>query len=252
MLRFFFEKLHAKTSLSACDIDAFQKIEARERQVPAGAPILLEGESMEVVPLLARGAACGYKTTASGRRQITSFIVPGDICDLRCVPGQAPDFSVESLAASTVVEFAIEDMCRLAHQHPRISQALWCAKLIDEAMLRAWLLGIGQKDADERMAHLLCEMFFRLNRVGLVNGSRFTLPFSQAQMADALGISGVHASRTIQGLKQKKLIALNRRSINILDLDALMELSEFDPAYLSTLGLQDAARPPRRQAEIRP
>ncbi len=83
---------------------------------------------------------------------------------------------------------AIEDL--IAHQ-PRIMQALWWATLVDEGTLRAWLVNMGQREADRQMAHLICELFVRLGVVGLVSDNSFEIPITQGDLADTLGITSV-------------------------------------------------------------
>jgi CRP-like cAMP-binding protein len=82
------------------------------------------------------------------------------------------------------------------------------------------------------MAHLLCELFLRFKAVGLANGNDFELPLTQAELADALGLSTVHVNRTIQELRGKNLIVLRGGSVTVSDWEALKAAGEFDPTYL--------------------
>ena len=40
--------------------------------------------------------------------------------------------------------------------------------LIDASVFREWIVNVGRRDARERISHLLCEIYMRLNAVGLV------------------------------------------------------------------------------------
>ncbi|WP_246740643.1 helix-turn-helix domain-containing protein [Bradyrhizobium sp. LCT2] len=70
-----------------------------------------------------------------------------------------------------------------------------------------WVEDLGSRPALPRVAHLICELAARLEIVGLLEGSRFRLPLTQADFAEACGLSIVHMNRTIQELRRKDLIA---------------------------------------------
>ena len=65
-----------------------------------------------------------------------------------------------------------------------------------------------------------------------MNGDSFALPITQAELADTMGISAVHANRALQSLRAKKLITLKAQEVVILDPERLYEMSGFNPNYL--------------------
>ncbi|MBV8702057.1 MAG: winged helix-turn-helix domain-containing protein, partial [Bradyrhizobium sp.] len=98
-----------------------------------------------------------------------------------------------------------------------------------------WAVNIGRRDALERVAHLLCEVFERLKLVGLVEGNSCAFPVTQMDLADASGLSIVHLNRTLQELRAAGLIILRERMLTINDLDALKDAGLFNPTYLPYL-----------------
>ena len=121
-------------------------------------------------------------------------------------------------------------------RRPDLARALWWATLVDEAVLREWLVSMGQRDAEERIAHLFCEMHLRLQAVGLAAGRRFELPITQADLGDTMGLSTVHVNRTLQSLRGRNLVAFSSGTLEILDLQGLKDLSSFNPNYLHLEG----------------
>jgi len=109
---------------------------------------------------------------------------------------------------------------------------VWWNSLVEEAIQREWTVNLGQRDAIERMAHLLCELFIRLRGVGLANEHGCDLPMTQAELADALGLSVVHTNRVLQDLRAQGLVTLKGKTLVIPDLDALMAAGLFNPNYL--------------------
>jgi CRP-like cAMP-binding protein len=101
------------------------------------------------------------------------------------------------------------------------------------------MVGLGRRSAHQRIAHVLCEMALRFKAVGLGDEGGYELPATQAELADALGLTAVHVNRVLQDLRRSELIVLRGRTLTILDWDGLQHAGEFDPGYLH----QDHGRP---------
>jgi hypothetical protein len=71
--------------------------------------------------------------------------------------------------------------------HPRLGDVFWRDTLIDAAIFREWVTNVGRRDAYGRIAHIFCEMFLRA--LGLTNGQSYAMPITQAELADATGLS---------------------------------------------------------------
>ena len=82
------------------------------------------------------------------------------------------------------------------------------------------------------MAHLFCELDMRLNAVGLARSDGFDFPLTQRELAECLGLTLVHANRTIQELRRRNVVELENRRLTILDRRGLEGIAEFDPSYL--------------------
>ena len=109
---------------------------------------------------------------------------------------------------------------------------MWWATLVDEAILREWLVSMGRRSADKQMAHLFCELLVRLDGVGLVENNCYDLPLNQTDLSEILGLTPVHVNRTLQKLRADGLIQFISKRICIPDVPTLMAFVEFDPRYL--------------------
>jgi DNA-binding transcriptional regulator LsrR (DeoR family) len=58
----------------------------------------------------------------------------------------------------------------------------------------------------------------------------------QFHLADALGLTCVHVNRTLRKLREAGLVSVREGRVEIMDLDGLIKLAEFDPAYLDQTG----------------
>src|SRR3954462_14803609 len=110
---------------------------------------------------------------------------------------------------------------------------------------REWIVNLGSREAYSRIAHLFCEIFFKLKAVGLTHGHSFDFPVTQAKIADATGLSDVHVNRSLMKLRADGLIAIERGRCTIPDMGRLEEAAMFDTTYLH---LKELAPSPARVA----
>jgi CRP-like cAMP-binding protein len=103
---------------------------------------------------------------------------------------------------------------------------------VDAAITRELSLSLGQRSALSRMAHLFCELHVRLDVVGRARPDGYELPLTQRELAECLGLTVVHANRTIQELRRRNLVDLENRQLTIRDRRGLQGVAEFDPSYL--------------------
>jgi CRP-like cAMP-binding protein len=225
-------------------LDAFRKLSEgaaglikaamRERIVRSGAgeDVVCEGDRCDQVRVFLSGWACRYKVLEDGRRQIVSFVLPGDTCDAYIYLFSRMDHSICTLTPVTYCEFDRAGFEQLIAADKTIAEALWCETLVNCAIQREWTLNVGRRDALERVAHVICELFARLSLVGLADASSFAFPVTQMDLADATGLSTVHVNRTLQELRAAGLITLRERQMIIHDLEALSRMAMFTPYYL--------------------
>ena len=182
--------------------------------------------------MLIEGWLARAKDLKDGRRQITELHVAGDFVDLHSFTLKRLEHDIVSLTPCKLAIVPHERMRKITEDYPHLTRVYWFATNLDAAIHREWTVSLGRRSALESMAHLFCELRVRLGIVGLVDGESFDLPLTQADLAECLGLTGVHANRTLQELRRRDLIRLEGRRATILDVPALERLAEFDPAYL--------------------
>ncbi len=226
-------KLSAFVRLSRDDQTALDKVWTRTCQdIAAQHDLIREGDQPLHIRLILDGWACRYKTLEDGRRQIIGYFLPGDMCDLNVFILKRMDHSIKALNPVKCVALTPADFDELTVGHPRVMQALWWETLVSASIQREWTVNLGQRSALERLAHLLCELFVRLRAVGLTARNSCELPLTQIELADTLGLTAVHVSRTIKELRSRDLILLHDRQLEIPDLEALRRIAMFDADYL--------------------
>jgi CRP-like cAMP-binding protein len=229
----FVRKLESFQSFSAESETAILDLASRRnRALRPGDDLISEGDEPRTIYLVVEGWACRYKMLDDGRRQILAFFLPGDLCDLHVYILDEMDHSIGALTPLTyalVKPTELEDLC---DNHPRVVRSLWWESLVSASIQREWLVSAGQRSAFEALAHLCCELYFRLKLIGLTSNGECTLPLTQSDIADALGLTQPHVSRTIAELNASGLASLKRRHLSVFDLANLMSAGRFNPNYL--------------------
>lgn len=201
------------------------------RILPPGTDIATQGQRNDTVHVILEGHAYRYKLMADGRRQIIGFLVPGDFCDLYAFLLDRMDHSIAARTPCRVVDLT-EDAILAMTARPMLARALWWGSLVEDSILREWLVNIGRRPADRRVAHILCELLIRLRIVGQASENSFRLTLSQNELADTVGLTSVSVNRALQKLRRLGLIAGSGREIVIPNVSQLMSFAEFDPIYL--------------------
>lgn len=236
MLEHLVRKLETFSALSDSERQAVRTMFSGARRCSAGEDIVTEGEMPSSVSLIVEGLACRYRTMPDGRRQIMSFHITGDLVDLHGLVLGTMDHSVGCLTPCRLVTAPHQKLHELLEQHPRLARALWRDTLVDGAVWREWLVGMGRRSAYSRIAHLLCEVMARMMAVGLADGQSCDLPLTQQELADSLGLSLVHVNRVLQRLRASGLVSLGRGALKVHDWEGLKQAGGFDPGYLHTAG----------------
>jgi CRP-like cAMP-binding protein len=225
-------KLESMAPLSDEERQAIVALPMTVRHIREDHDIVRDRDRPSQCCLILEGFACRNKVLEGGRRQILSFHIPGDIPDLQSLHLEIMDHNLSTLVPCKVGFIQHQTVRNFIRGHPRIGDIFWRDTLIDAAVFREWVTNVGRREAYGRIAHLLCELYVRLRTIGFANGREFGLPLTQAELADATGMTTVHVNRSLQKLRRDGLIRSGKRSVVIEDWDGLQAAAEFDPTYL--------------------
>ena len=226
------DKLALLAPISVEDRVSLLELPYASRFFEAGSYLLRDGDTPDQCSMLVSGLAYCHKISVEGMRQIVSIHIPGEICDLQQLHLATADNNVQTLTRCEVVTIAHKALRRLAAERPSVAHAFFVTTIVELSMTREWMLNIGRRDARARIAHLLCEFAFRLDKYGLPPGQAYELPMTQEQLADALGLTAVHVNRILKGLVNDGLIVHSRRGVTIPDWAVLVAEGGFNSRYL--------------------
>jgi CRP-like cAMP-binding protein len=226
----FIAKLARFVELTASERAYLSDMQADFLKVRAGVDIITAGHSYRCIFVLNKGMAIRYKVLHDGRRQVLSLILPGDFVGL---PGCMFDnslYSISGLTDSVVCPASFDTIFALFRDHPRLGAALFWVGGHEAALFAEHLIALGRQSAFERMARLVLELLTRLQMAGLADDRSYELPMTQELVADMLGLSVPHVSRTLRRMREDGLISVEGTRLTCLDVPALSRLADFDGA----------------------
>jgi CRP-like cAMP-binding protein len=226
------KKLASVEALSDIEVQAAISLCTETRIVRRKQDVISDGDTPERVHLVLRGWAARYKILEDGSRRVLAFLLPGDFCDTHITTLAAMDHGIMAITDCDVAFIEKERIDDITRSTSTLTRAFWRATLIDEAILRQWLVNSGRRDAYQAIAHLMCELHLRMRIVGLASNDRLELPLTQEIIADAIGATSVHVNRMLQRLRADGLIVIGNGELRIPDVQKLRRTSGFDPSYL--------------------
>lgn len=224
--------LQRRDKLSAAERAIIDEMTTSRKRFAAKSDIVVIGDRPSESCLILSGYSARYNLLGSGRRRITAIHVPGDFVDLHSFLLSEMDHSVLALTECEAAMVPHERLREISASEPHLTRMLWLLTAVDAAVYRQWLTSSGRLSSAGQIAHFLCEMFTRLDILGMTRDFAYRLPLSQAELGDAMGLSVVHVNRTLQMLRRDGLIEWQGDAVRILDWARLQRAAEFDPTYL--------------------
>lgn len=225
-------KLRRRDTISAGEAAELVRILDPPRSVKSGTQLVRAGERPHQSTLLLSGYMGRLVTGAAGERMFTQLHLSGDFLDLHSFLMKQMDHGVVALTDCVVSSASHADLRRLTEKEPHLARLLWLETIIDAAIHRQWLFSLGRQEAVARAAHLVCELAVRSEAAGIGSAAAFEMPLTQAVLADVMGVTAVHANRSLMALRKAGLIDKAGADLTILDWPGLAALAEFDPSYL--------------------
>ena len=194
--------------------------------------ILRRGVPKERFLSIQSGWAVRCRYTRAGNRQIIHVLLPGDLITPDLLVTRSTDHEVTSVTDVVVRAFDRSTMTQALADTPSIAAGLWWCTAQEDGMLREQIVRLGRRAAMQRVPHLLLELNRRLQLVDEATDREMTLPLTQRDIADALGLSAVHVSRTLKALVADGYIRYAGKHIEFPDPERLADMCDFDVVHL--------------------
>ncbi|MBL8659129.1 MAG: Crp/Fnr family transcriptional regulator [Rhodospirillales bacterium] len=216
---------HISKLATGCENEIGMPIRLETRRIPKHHDIFAEGDTLRDVMFLRDGWAYRYRLLGDGRRHIVNFLIPGDFV--------GPYFPTAAHFCGTLTDVTLcqaprSDFSDANRNYPALASALEAIMATEYRLLSERLVSLGRRNARERMAHLLVELYERMRRVGLITDNSYEFPVTQEILADTLGLSVVHVNRTLRSLREDGFATVGFGRVCIRDLDGLRDVAGAD------------------------
>jgi CRP/FNR family transcriptional regulator len=206
-----------------------ERFKIGELRLDSGTNILLEGARSPHLYTVLRGWAFRHKSLDDGRRQVLNFALPGDFIGLQMSVLGEMEHTVTSMTEATLCVFDRERLWEVFANYPDLSFSMTWMAAREEQLLDGNLVSLGQRSAKERIAYMVLQLYARAQQVGLAGNQSMETPFNQVHLADALGLTSVHVSRTLKQMEKEQLLAWSRPILRILDKEGLERAARETP-----------------------
>ena len=231
------------------ELGTIADLEAGARVIPLGSDLYRQGDICSTYFIVLNGWIALSVLLDDGSCQILDFALPGAILGFQQAPDAPMYHSARCLSVVRLYAFPRRKLDMIIENNPRLAILLCRQITANEARAHDHLANIGLRDARQRIAHLLLELYVRVRgRLPAEHGETIQLPLSQGQIGQALGLTYVHVCRTLQVLRERKIVRLANHQLEIIDPDALIATAGVEheaPESQQHFGRPDFAQPVR-------
>ena len=199
--------------------DAPSPVEARKR-VARGQPLFSAGTGQSSIYAVRAGFLKSCVANPGGEKHIVRFLLPGDVAGLDgCGSGIYASDAV-ALSDCELCEISTYRASMLCDFNPRVGSHL--RRLLAQELVRTQqhATAVASLKARERLARFLVDLGRRWLERGY-SSRAFLLPMSRRDIAEHLGLTPETVSRLLAEFRDRGWITHRRRSVEILDENAL-------------------------------
>ncbi|TPG41875.1 Crp/Fnr family transcriptional regulator [Roseomonas nepalensis] len=211
------------------------------RAFTAEADILRPDEAGSALYTLWEGWAYRFRalpgTTSEGRprRQILDILLPGDTIGLESTFTGASAHGVRALTPVQVCAHDPRAFGAISTACPGLCQAMMVGDQLDLRRLDERLTQLGRASATQRLGFTMLDLHDRLADRELVTAgedgaARLPWPLQRRHLADLLGLSGAHVTRSMAELRAAGLAAVEGDALVLRDRARLAAFCEYAPA----------------------
>lgn len=208
-------------NLDASDIKQFEHIVNKSHPIQPGEHIFRAGDKFQSISAVRAGCFKSYIIDKNGEEQVLGFYLPGEIIGFDAIHEKTHKANVVALDTSSVCGLSFDSLSEMARQLPQLQQELFRVMSLHISQLEA---NAADLSAEERLAGLLCSLSARFESRGY-SSKQFNLSMSRRDIASNLRLATETVSRVLARFQSAGLIRVDRKQVEILEIDKLRELA---------------------------
>jgi len=207
------------------DMHRLDALRFGRRKLKAGEALYHAGEKFAFIHAVRSGTFKSSLTLKDGREQVTGFHMAGELMGL--------DGVAQSAHASTATALEDAEVCAIPYANlaelsaGSMNMQMTVSKLMSREIVRehSLMMLLGSMNAEERLAAFLLNISQRMKARGY-SASEFHLRMSRAEIGSYLGMKLETVSRTFSAFQQQGMLAVDKKHVRIVDLQALTRAFE--------------------------
>ena len=187
------------------------------RGVAPGELIIGSNQRLPDVFVLCEGWGIRFLQMSDGRRQILSFLLPGDLFSVAMVYQERVHFCVKAVTPVQISAMARAEVQSQLARSPTGLSALAGSSAFEVETSDELAAMLGRGSAEERIAYLFLHLTKRIAVRNVIRDERYPIPLRQQHIADATGLTPVHVSRTLRLFRERRIVEFSGGILQVLD-----------------------------------
>jgi len=205
------------------DLDQLDATVRDTRALNRGEALFRQGESFNALYVVRSGSLKTFVESPGGDMQLLGFHLPGELVGVDGLTNDHYLCSAEALERTSICQLPYAQLQKVTSEVPALQRQLM--RVISREMVaeQGHMVMMGKQQAQERLAiflYSLSERYKRLSR----DSSDLVLSMSRYDIANYLGLVVETVSRLFSRMEAAGVLAVNRKSVNILRPDLLAEM----------------------------
>lgn len=214
-------KSRAVETLNDSELD-FLNSNCAEVLLKNGESIIYEGKLSSHIAYIKSGLAKIHMTGPSGRDQILKIVPPGSYIGLQTILSQKIHrYSASALMESRICYIDNHSFKELLTRNPKFSYEIIIYLCQDELSYFERFVNLSQKQVSGRLADAI--LFFADE---IYKSHEFDFILTRSDLAAWIGVTRESATRALKELSDIGVIKSNGKSIDILNYDRLLKISQ--------------------------
>lgn len=210
------------------------------KRIKAGVQLIADEEIAKALYLVRTGSFKTVVLDATGVAQIVGFPMRGELIGAEAFAEGKYNANVYALEDSDVIVLTLTKLTELSRAYPGFENLVFRAMAKSMVREQNQLWALGSQCATARLAQFLLQLSAFYAQAGFA-AHEYSLRMTRTDIANYLSLTIETVSRTFTTLQNAAIIEINQRSVKLLDLTQLKQLSRGD-ARVSAKAMVKAKR----------
>ena len=205
------------------DLDRLDSAVRDKRTLDRGKLLFRQGDAFNALYVVRSGSLKTFVENPDGEVQVLGFVLPGEILGVAALVNDRHPMTAEALERSSICELPYTQLQQIVGEVPALQRQLMRVISREVVADNGHLVMMGRQQAQERLAIFLQSLADRHARLSRDTGT-LTLTMSRYDIANYLGLVVETVSRLFTRMEDAGILAVNRKSVQILRPDLLAQL----------------------------